>query len=74
MGTFGSTFSAYINRIRGYHSSCLVPDKGIYFTNWPQDEARTPLGSYAGTFAECCSSAQLSCLWLANPVVVSNSF
>ena len=45
MGTFGSTFSAYINRVRGYHSSCLVPDKGIYFTNWPQDEARSAVAN-----------------------------
>ena len=42
LGTFGSTFSANINRIRGYHSPCLVPDKGIYFVNWPLDPARCP--------------------------------
>ena len=42
VSTFGSTFSANVNRIRGYHSSCLVPDKGIYFVNWPTNEARHP--------------------------------
>ena len=43
VSTFGSTFSANVNRIRGYHSSCLVPDKGIYFVNWPTNEARLHL-------------------------------
>ena len=42
VSTFGSTFSANVNRIRGYHSSCLVPDKGIYFVNWPTNEVRSP--------------------------------
>ena len=39
LGTFGSTFSNYISRIRGYHSRSLVDDKGVYFTNFPEDDA-----------------------------------
>ena len=39
MGTFGSTFSNYISRMRGYHSRALVADKGVYFTNFPEDDA-----------------------------------
>ena len=35
MGSFGSTFSAYIYRLRAYHSMALVPDKGVYFINYP---------------------------------------
>ncbi len=35
LGTFGSTFSSYISRVRSYHSVALVPDKGVYFTNYP---------------------------------------
>ena len=35
MGSFGSTFSAYIYRLRAYHSLALVPDKGVYFVNYP---------------------------------------
>jgi len=27
VGTFGSTFSGYIHRLRGHHQRALVPDK-----------------------------------------------
>jgi len=27
VGTYGSTFTAYIHRMRGHHSAELVPDK-----------------------------------------------
>ena len=40
LGTFGSTFSAYISRMRAYHSAALVPDKGVYFTNYPDTLVR----------------------------------
>ena len=40
LGTFGSTFSAYISRLRAYHSTALVPDKGVYFTNYPETPVR----------------------------------
>ena len=40
MGTFGSTFSAHISRLRAYHSSALVPDKGVYFMNYPRVQVR----------------------------------
>ena len=43
LGTFGSTFSSYISRVRSYHSAALVPDKGVYFTNYPD----TPVRRYA---------------------------
>ena len=37
-GTFASTFSGYIHRIRGYHDRALVPDKGVYYINYPYEE------------------------------------
>ena len=40
LGTFGSTFSSYISRVRSYHSAALVPDKGVYFTNYPDTPVR----------------------------------
>ena len=45
LGTFGSTFSSYISRVRAYHSAALVPDKGVYFTNYPETQARCSLYS-----------------------------
>ena len=38
-GTFGSTFTAYIHRIRGHHAKAFIPDKGVYFLNYPTDES-----------------------------------
>lgn len=37
-GTFASTFTGYIHRIRGYHDPLLVLDKGVYYLNFPFDE------------------------------------
>lgn len=37
VGTFGSTFTALVHRLRGHHQSDLVPDKDMYFINRPDD-------------------------------------
>mmetsp|Transcript_16668 Transcript_16668/g.49845 ORF Transcript_16668/g.49845 Transcript_16668/m.49845 type:complete len:554 (-) Transcript_16668:1366-3027(-) len=39
VGTYGSTFSGFVHRMRGHHHPGLVPDKGVYFTNFPTDPA-----------------------------------
>ena len=38
VGSFGSTFTAFIHRIRGHHMTALVPDKGVFFINSPAEE------------------------------------
>ena len=38
-GTFGSTFTGYIHRLRGYHAPAFIADKGVYFINYPLDDA-----------------------------------
>lgn len=35
VGTFGSTFSGFVHRLRGHQHPGLVPDKGVYYTNFP---------------------------------------
>ena len=38
MGGFGSTFSGYIHRLRGYRDPALGLDLGMFFTNYPEGE------------------------------------
>lgn len=37
IGSFGSTFTGYIHRLRGYRDLSLKIDSGMFYTNYPED-------------------------------------
>ena len=38
IGAFGSTFTGYIHRLRGYRDRSLKLDLGMFFTNYPEND------------------------------------
>lgn len=38
VGSFGSTFTGYVHRLRGYRDPALGLDPGMFFVNYPSEE------------------------------------